>query len=1394
MRLPESGWGAAGSRPSTRPSTPSAAASLPSRPSRPSTAPGLRSRPASRGAPSVAPGTGLERPGTAGPATKEKKKPTKMFTYRRAYPLPRTPPPGKPQSAEVVARLARAEKKRQELTSLYVDRDPARAAAGQEAPPWWSEKVHGKTGESLMESQLGPKSKPAEDEPLNVRSSLEVLRSSLGTLPWSDGRPVLDPNRRMRVEVSEVEEEMREHLWRYCTAVRKKYKSPCISEYQYLTKVFSDYDKAKMPKLEGQAKVETTGDVSVREFLDIWNDEIRLYRRQKLRDPESGILVCAKIVTDENGKEVFERAGRGEEVLLPFKLTEAHGAAIFCKYGYNKDGLMPYDVFCRSIFTPPARKLGMEPLLNNKAKGLDGFGPKDDPGFDGKIIYSKSRKGVFSPTDFDPLLALRSSKAPTASMQLDWVHGYAGVKNVANNLYYNAEGDVVYYTAAVCIVYSIERHEQRHFFGHNEEIACLGAHPGKELFASGQWKAAGPTEVPYVCIWDSTTMQEVQRIGHPRDNRGVIALAFSPGEGRHLITCTGDNQHTLFVWDWNAKPRDRSKPASWHYGPLAKLATLQESPTGFFFQSAVPPCPPSRAPGAPAPGELRPGRFKPGTEAPELGVAYSTQHHGITALQGWDYRRGKKVTEASATASGNLLNKDGLKARKLSQMFFDPKNKEAWKVGDGSYELLCEPMNAVNGLPPALFGIVFNHLDAGEMCEFVTYGVKHIKWWRWHAEAGTYVPENGVFGAANVSNILSAAFVRDSMGGSVIDPDTGKRITFREQVKDKETGRMLNKGICKVTESGKIVKYLRDKKDNVVGEKYIADMPGGAQWKDRVTSTVLVTGFITGNLGVWLRNHKTPFQPQLMRVVRAHKPGPQIVLADGSISFGGVRCLKIRSDEKTLISAGADGAVHQWDVKQYVDDAPWMTAVGAQTSVSDKRPTKKGEVNKALLARGAVRLKKLDGLSHKVESVYKNEAGPMFRGLDCMPGSHVFVAGTNRCDIWEVDETPRVLVYGHMAEVYSLAIHPTDPDKYASCCLSTRIFVWSVAQKTMTRTADVGLMCKEIAFSRCGQHLALGGKHGRVKIVNAETLQPLESFKYCETAIDEIKYSPNNRIMAAGSHDLVIDIYDTGMRADGKGKAKYGKVARYPEVNCVYGDEAVYKKAGYKGGYQRIARCQGHSATIKHLDFSLPLFDPPELRGKTILQSNCNSKEILYFDSKTGAKINMNQRDAKWDTWTCSLGFSVMGIWGDGEENMDINAVTRSHSQEYCIVSNDFSTVKLFNYPCVVDNAPHRVYHGHASHVTKARWSNDDRFVFTCGSGDRAILQWKTHGVNKTDCLEPSHDPRTGELLPYLKPNECASCDVDMCCFCGRMEKAKDKPPEWGPIDAEGKFWGPIGK
>jgi hypothetical protein len=42
-------------------------------------------------------------------------------------------------------------------------------------------------------------------------------------------------------------------------------------------------------------------------------------------------------------------------------------------------------------------------------------------------------------------------------------------------------------------------------------------------------------------------------------------------------------------------------------------------------------------------------------------------------------------------------------------------------------------------------------------------------------------------------------------------------------------------------------------------------------------------------------------------------------------------------------------------------------------------------------------------------------AAPAIRALDCMPGTDVFVAGTNMCDIWEVSERPEVIMKGHSA-------------------------------------------------------------------------------------------------------------------------------------------------------------------------------------------------------------------------------------------------------------------------------------------------------------------------------------------------------------------------------------------
>jgi hypothetical protein len=46
--------------------------------------------------------------------------------------------------------------------------------------------------------------------------------------------------------------------------------------------------------------------------------------------------------------------------------------------------------------------------------------------------------------------------------------------------------------------------------------------------------------------------------------------------------------------------------------------------------------------------------------------------------------------------------------------------------------------------------------------------------------------------------------------------------------------------------------------------------------------------------------------------------------------------------------------------------------------------------------------------------------------------------------------------------------------------------------------------------------------------------------------------------------------------------------------------------------YQRIARCQGHSSYIRHVDWSA---------DSRVLQTSCGAYELLYFDAATGKQV-----------------------------------------------------------------------------------------------------------------------------------------------------------------------------
>lgn len=139
----------------------------------------------------------------------------------------------------------------------------------------------------------------------------------------------------------------------------------------------------------------------------------------------------------------------------------------------------------------------------------------------------------------------------------------------------------------------------------------------------------------------------------------------------------------------------------------------------------------------------------------------------------------------------------------------------------------------------------------------------------------------------------------------------------------------------------------------------------------------------------------------------------------------------------------------------------------------------------------------------------------------------------------------------------------------------------------------------------------------------------------------------------------------------------------------------------------------------------------------------CSAYEILFSDTTTGAQITDGATrllDADMHTWTCTLGWSVIGIWSGSMDGSDINSCDRSPSKRFIATCDDFGKVNLFRYPALAEKgAEHNAYNGHSSHVTSVRWASvykprssgdfrplvSDDFLISTGGEDKCVFQWR---------------------------------------------------------------------
>ncbi|XP_041828290.1 echinoderm microtubule-associated protein-like 1 isoform X7 [Melanotaenia boesemani] len=276
------------------------------------------------------------------------------------------------------------------------------------------------------------------------------------------------------------------------------------------------------------------------------------------------------------------------------------------------------------------------------------------------------------------------------------------------------------------------------------------------------------------------------------------------------------------------------------------------------------------------------------------------------------------------------------------------------------------------------------------------------------------------------------------------------------------------------------------------------------------------------------------------------------------------------------------------------------------------------------------------------------------------------------------------ITQGHTDELWGLAVHPWKP-QFLTCGYDRQVCLWDSSSHQLIWIKNIEDTAQSAGFHPSGAVVAIGTQTGRWLVLDTDSKDLVTVHTDGNEQLSVMRYGPDGNFLAIGSHDNYIYIY------------------------------AVVEN-GRK--YSRVGKCSGHSSFITHLDWSV---------DAQYLVSNSGDYEILYWIPSVCKQVVSveNTRDIDWATCTCTLGFQVFGLWPDGSDGTDINAVCRSNDRSLLVTGDDFGKVHLLSYPCSQFRAPSHIYGGHSSHVTNVTFLSDDSNLVSTGGKDMSVMQWR---------------------------------------------------------------------
>eukprot|EP01042_Synura_sphagnicola_P001496 gene1496-1726_t len=351
-----------------------------------------------------------------------------------------------------------------------------------------------------------------------------------------------------------------------------------------------------------------------------------------------------------------------------------------------------------------------------------------------------------------------------------------------------------------------------------------------------------------------------------------------------------------------------------------------------------------------------------------------------------------------------------------------------------------------------------------------------------------------------------------------------------------------------------------------------------------------------------------------------------------------------------------------------------------------------------------------------------NATIPNVRSLDWDAEGAKIVLGTLSAEIFEVGSADGEglhkgpLVEGHTGEeLWGLSVHPTK-DLFCTVGDDAVLRVWDVFEHRVTQQINLEMPARCCAYSPDAKVIAVGYGcpkkvsnrqfDGKWAIFDTEDFQVLHEAKDSSKWLTEVKFSPNGELLAFGSFDNKIYVYNV------------------------------------KGGYSLSAVVNQHNAYVTHLDFS---------EDSGWLQSNCAGFELSFFESDTGMYIPAASRlrDVRWDTQTCVLGWAVQGCWPpqkDGTEITSVDCNLFRGGENIVIASGDnYGRVQLLRYPSTSSYSMAKRYKASSSHITKTKFVSGDSYLITISGPDKAIMQW-VHKRDRGDTVAWNMLDRRGEI------------------------------------------------